>query len=390
MQLLNCFRFFLSTATITVALGGLDTIAKAQESSLLDRIEQLAAEDNQARFAQERQRFAKDFTGLKLSSPVSLKVAQDVIKKLAEVSRSKDVSISTSVNAALLLGELKHSDDAQITATIKILTELVSDETVEPAVRVAAFNGLAARISTATVKQQATILEIFTKLAVLDESALPTLSRNWIHERLLEAAKPLINRLGEDKSAIDRLKEATIKLLSDDSRPVNLRVRSLILVAAMSRSGVTLSAAELQSIGEQATVVAIAAVKEDFDAIERTKLQEQLSGSGPQAGMPADEQMTGETHYLSEAACLQMSWRLVSMANAIDSIANQLEDEKEKEAFKKHVVTWRTLGIDVYETPDDTAAIAAIKKLIPDAAATLDAKEFGNSRDNTFSPFQLR
>lgn len=380
----------LPVITITLVLGELSTFVEAQETQLLERVGKIFSIDDSSRLAQERQRFAKDFSELTFNNAESRELAQAVIEKLDQISKSKDVPISTSVNAALLLGELKLSDNKQTPSVIKFLTELVFDENVQPAVRVAAFTGLAEQAATATGNQSATLLETFTKVAALDESALPTISRNWIQERLLEISGTLIKKLSEDKSALDPLKVTTLKLLRDNTRPVNLRVRALSLIATMTRAGLTLSTADIQGLNEQSEAVAVAAAQEDLTVIERQQLQAKLSGTGAQSGMPAGDPLTGATNYISEAACLQMSWRLVSLANAIDSIADGLDDEKVKGALRKNVGTWRKLGFEIYKKPSDTSAIAAIKALIPEAKATLEASEYGNSPDNSFSPFQLR
>ncbi len=309
---------------------------------------------------------------------------------MARASRSKNVSISASVNAALLLGELQYSDKKHDSAAASSLVELVSDESVIPAVRVAAFNGLVEHASTAT----AALLTTFTKLATLEDTTLPTVSRNWIQERLLEASPDLVSQLGDDKSAVNPLKDAAATLLGDETRPVNLRVRAAGLLAAMTGSGLALPAADIQRIAEQTEAVAIAAVQEDWDAIERQKLQEKFSGATPMGGMPAGgppgDALSVETHYLSEAACLQTSWRLVSLANAAGGLADRLEDEKEKKSLQDRAATLRRLGIAIYEAPGDTSAITAIKALIPEAAAAFEANDAGGATTGTFSPFQLR
>jgi hypothetical protein len=193
---------------------------------------------------------------------------------------------------------------------------------------------------------------------------------------------------------VNPLKDAATTLLSDETRPINLRVRAAGLLAAMTDSGLTLPAADIQRIAEQTEAVAIAAVQEDWDAIERQKLQEKFSGATPMGGMPAGgppgDALSVETHYLSEAACLQTSWRLVSLANAAGGLADRLEDEKEKKSLQDRAATLRRLGIAIYEAPGDTSAIAAIKELIPEAAAAFEANDAGGATTGTFSPFQLR
>jgi hypothetical protein len=398
MQFINLVRLApLLAAAILVLLGGLGTIAAAQgpgEPGLLDSVRKLVAEKDPARVARGRSELAKEFSKLGSGTADAEKIAPAVVKELTQASRSKNVSISASVNAALLLGELQYSDKKYDAAATSSLVELVADESVIPAVRVAAFNGLIEQTSTATAGQAVSLLTTFTKLATLEDTTLPTVSRNWILERLLEASPDLVSQLGDDKSAVNPLKDAATTLLSDETRPVNLRVRAAGLLAAMTGSGLTLPAADIQRIAEQTEAVAIAAVQEDWDTIERQKLQEKFSGATPMGGMPAGgppgDALSVETHYLSEAACLQTSWRLVSLANAAGGLADQLEDEKEKKSLQDRAATLRRLGIAIYEAPGDTSAITAIKELIPEAAAAFEADESGGAATGTFSPFQLR
>ncbi len=394
MQFINLVRLVpLLAAAILVLLGGLGTIAAAQgpgEPGLLDGVRKLVAEKDPARVTRARSELAKEFSKLGSNTADAKKIAPAVVKELTQASRSKNVSISASVNAALLLGELQYSDKKHDSAATSSLVELVSDESVIPAVRVAAFNGLVEHASTAT----AALLTTFTKLATLEDTTLPTVSRNWIQERLLEASPDLVSQLGDDKSAVNPLKDAATTLLSDETRPINLRVRAAGLLAAMTDSGLTLPAADIQRIAEQTEAVAIAAVQEDWDTIERQKLQEKFSGATPMGGMrasgPSGDALSVETHYLSEAACLQTSWRLVSLANAAGGLADRLEDEKEKKSLQDRAATLRRLGIAIYEVPGDTSAIAAIKELIPEAAAAFEANDAGGATTGTFSPFQLR
>jgi len=398
MQFINLVRLVpLLAAAILVLQGGLGTIAAAQgpgEPGLLDGVRKLVAEKDPARVTRARSELAKEFSKLGSNTADAKKIAPAVVKELTQASRSKNVSISASVNAALLLGELQYSDKKHDSAATSSLVELVSDESVIPAVRVAAFNGLVEQTSTATAEQAASLLTTFTKLATLEDTTLPTVSRNWIQERLLEASPDLVSQLGDDKSAVNPLKDAAATLLGDETRPVNLRVRAAGLLAAMTDSGLTLPAADIQRIAEQTEAVAIAAVQEDWDAIERQKLQEKFSGATPMGGMPAGgppgDALSVETHYLSEAACLQTSWRLVSLANAAGGLADRLEDEKEKKSLQDRAATLRRLGIAIYEAPGDTSAIAAIKELIPEAAAAFEANDSGGADAGTFSPFQLR
>ena len=381
---------------VSCMLGGTNW-GWSQETSPTSRIDALLAEGARDRLTRERETLAKDlFKGLPVGSPAAKQAADEVVSHLTTIARNKTVDIIKSVNAALLLGELQGPQQQLLVAATPALEKLVLDDTVTPAVRVAALRGLSARGEALrsrsggdTARKQATaLLPTLTAVCTLSNDSLPSTGRNWLQERTLEMAADLVGLIGDDKAALEPLQAAVLTLLEDDSRPINLRVRAAIVVKAMARSGVELP---IKTVSEQINAIAIAAVRDDWDAIERQKLEDMLSGTAGQdvATMlsPTGEPLENETGYLPEARCLQTSWRLVCLADAIDGLADGMTDGKDQ--AKDNAAGLRQLGLDIYESPKDKTVLAAITKLIPEAAAKLKAEEERTPASGGFTPFQL-
>jgi len=368
-----------------------------QETSPTSRIDALLAEGARDRLTRERETLAKDlFKGLPVGSPASKQAADEVVSHLTTIARNKTVDIIKSVNAALLLGELQGPQQQLLAAATPALEKIVLDDTVTPAVRVAAMRGLSARGEALrsrsagdTARKQATaLLPTLTAVCMLGNDSLSPAGRNWLQERTLDLAADLVGLIGEDKAVLRPLQAAVVALLEDASRPINLRVRAATVVKALALSGIELP---IKTTSEQITEIALAAVRDDWDAIERQKLEDMLSGTAGQdvATMlgPTGEPLENETGYLPEARCLQTSWRLVCLAAAIDGLADGLTDGNDQ--LKNEAAALRRLGLDIYESPKDKTVLAAIKKLIPEAAAKLKAEEERTPTSGGFTPFEL-
>lgn len=381
---------------VSCMLGGANW-GWSQETSPTSRIDALLAEGARDRLTRERETLAKDlFEGLPSGSPASKQAADEVVSHLTTIARNKTVDIIKSVNATLLLGEIQDPQQQLLAAATPALEKLVLDETVIPAVRVAAMRGitnrgdaLRSRSTGDTARKQATtLLPTLTAICTLGNDSLSPAGRNWLQERTLDLSADLVGLIGEDKAALEPLQAAVLTLLEDASRPINLRVRAATVVKALARSGIELP---IKTASEQMTTIAVAAVRDDWDAIERQKLEDILSGTTGQdvATMlsPTGEPLENETGYLPEARCLQTSWRLVCLAAAIDGLADGMTDGKDQ--AKNDAAALRQLGLDIYESPKDKTVLAAITKLIPEAAAKLKAEEERTPTSGGFTPFQL-
>ena len=95
--------------------------------------------------SQVRQRLQKIFFD-SISDPAAYKSARDLaVTKLETLARSNKLSINGSINAALFLGELKEKTGQLVQTATEPLSRLVTDESITPAVRIAALLGLGSR-----------------------------------------------------------------------------------------------------------------------------------------------------------------------------------------------------------------------------------------------------
>jgi hypothetical protein len=217
---------------------------------------------------------------------------------------------------------------------------------------------------------------------------------------------------------VDGLRTAAIGLLQDADKAINLRVRAAVLLSRTFKSDKAALAAE---ISELINAVAVAAVADDRQAIQLIKLEQSLSGIDLQGGGMAmmagpmmdssmmDSSLLGpdgtplqkKPSLLSQSRCLQTSWRLASLADALASIATTLGEQGKP--FQDQAAKLQGLGIEIYKSPSDETVLAAADAIDPLPEPTKAEGEDekpnkpagsmpqpGTAPNTPFSPFQLR
>jgi len=382
-----------------------------------DGLGQLLAAGNRDRLAAVRARLPALFLD-GMTNPSAFKdAAAAMVGGLEKMARGDRVAIEGSLNAALLLGELLDQDGQPLAAATPVLSSLVLDETVTPAVRVAALTGLGARVAAAgsgaspEVKQTAAnLLPTLVKLVAADGPAAAEpgadgsspVARRWLQARSLDFAVTVAPLTDADSKPLAEMRTAANALLQAADNPIDLRVRAAVLVAGLVKPDEAPVADEL---ADRIDEVAVAAVVEDRQARELIALERSPDGFTRQAGGPmmgpGGEPLTGTPNLLPTATCLRTSWRLVSLAEAAAGLARTFGDEGAP--YQQQADRLRDLGLTIYENPTDENVLAAATALAPVAAAVAEEGQApqpdlpaadgppGAPKPKTpFSPFQVR
>ena len=388
-----------------------------------DALPQLLEDANREKLNQIRSQIPIQLLS-KISNPTAYGEATEAaVEALDALARGEKGTIAGSINACLLLGELRTKDGQLLTSATPVLSELTLDEEVLPAVRVAALAGLRNRIEAAgggssseTKASAIKLLPTFEKILRLDEQKAQVAAdatTDWLRQRTLDLAVSIIPLVESDPKLLNDMTDVSFGLLKNADLPVNLRVRAAAVLSRTLKSDQGQLAAETSPL---ITAIAIAAVAEDRKSLQLIELEQSLSGLNLQSGGgmmeapmmegaimlgPNGEPMATKPSLLSKAQCLQTSWRLTILADALSTIATTLgEVGKPYEAAAGRL---RELGIEIYKSPSDETVLAAADTLDPLPEPV--AKEKGTEKptpqpgvnpqpgpvpNTPFSPFQLR
>jgi len=389
-----------------------------------DGLAQLMMDANRDRLASIRARLPAVLLGKITNAAAYGEASTAAVEALDQLARRAKGTVEGSVNACLLLGELQTQEGQLLAAATPVLCELTLDAAVTPAVRVAALVGIRGRVeaagggSTPEIKQAAVgLLPTVERLLQLDEppAAATTVLIDWLQQRTLDLAVKLVPLAAADPQPLAAVGTAALTLLQNAGKPVNLRVRAAALLARLVKADEATRAAEIVDLIE---AVAVAAVVEDREALALIKLERSLSGLDSQAGGPpgmmAESMMIGPNgeslpavpSLLPGPRCLQTSWRLGSLAEALAAIATAQDDAGKP--YEQRAGKLRDLGLAIYKDPGDKTVLAAADAVDPqpeasdtDAAANpagmvkppapTGGRPPSEPRPNTpFSPFQIR
>ena len=126
--------------------SGASFAEKHQRLLLNEGLPQLFIDGNRLDRAGVRQRLEKIFFDSIADSTAYKKATDSAVTQLSALARSEQISINGSINAVLFLGELKDKQGRLLTTATQPLSEIISDDSVTPAVRIAALAGLGKRI----------------------------------------------------------------------------------------------------------------------------------------------------------------------------------------------------------------------------------------------------
>lgn len=319
-----------------------------------------------------------------------------LVDALAAITRDDDAEPLTRVNAILLAGELLDLGRKPWAAAAPVLVAAVGDGKLPLAVRVAALAGLVRHLEAAgptppgPLAEAAgpVIAEIVTKPPAGDPVAV-----DWLVGRALT----MLPKLKPPPAAA----AAAARLLADETRPIDTRVRA---AAAVGRIAGEIPGLDAAAAVDQVRALAIAALDADLaDAAVRKKAR-QLTGTQPggdplarppEAFAPPAEGvaspfggLAGERPFggdpaagaspvvafdpdaVPPLACRRDAWRLAQLAEAIkpqaagggSGLAGRLEGQAATTATAL-ATTLADEARNIDLAPEETTVAAAVEKL---------------------------
>lgn len=386
-------------------LSGKNFTEKHQRLLLNEGLPQLFLDGNRLERSQVRQRLQKNLFD-SISDPAAYKIARDLaVTELSTLARSKEISINGSINAALFLGELKEQKGLLVATATKPLSELVSDESITPSVRIAALLGLGNRVKEArqsangnsTAANVVRIIPTMEQIITLPAEQVPAIARDWMQARTLEYASDLLPLLGDDSQKLTEVSKGVVVIMKDEARSIDLRIRSVVFLSRLVDTNIALPTADIMTITDE---LVRKSLREAYGTIQDKKFEEEITGMDMQGG---EAEMMGfdpmgipveiEKNYLPITANLRASWRLVSLADSMNRLSGQMNDDKE--TYENNAKRLRAFGVKIYEEPKDTSIISAVEEFDPESIVSdVENSETGDPEKETtpkkFSPFKLR
>ena len=380
---------------------------KHQQLLLNEGLPQLFIDGNRLDRAQVRQRLQKIFFESIADSNAHKKATDTAIKQLSVLARSEQISINGSINAALFLGELRGRQGELLTTALQPLSEIVSDNSVTPSVRIAALTGLKKRaqalkasVGDSTLSEAETILPALNTILGLSADSVPPIGRNWMQGQALNISSDMLAVMDDSPQKLEGIIKNATTILKDSNRPIDLRIRAVVFLANSTRAGITLPTNEVLPVAEELVKESL---RDAYGIIQDKKFEEEITGfsdmdmggGGPEMmgydtmGMPVEN----EKNYLPITYFVRASWRLVTLADAMPRLAEQLDNNKEEYEDRSKLI--RSYGVKLYEEPKDASLISALEKFDPESIVTeADDPEPEDPDKETapkkFSPFKLR
>ena len=387
--------------------SGAPFVEKHQQLLLNEGLPQLFIDGNRLDRAQVRQRLQKIFFQSIADSNAHKKATDTAIKQLSALARSEQISINGSINAALFLGELRGRQGKLLTTALQPLSEIVSDNSVTPSVRIAALTGLKKRaqalkasVGDSTLSEAETILPALNTILGLSADSVPPIGRNWMQGQALNISSDMLAFLDDSPQKLEGIIKNATTILKDSNRPIDLRIRAVVFLANSTRAGITLPTNEVLPVAEELVKESL---RDAYGIIQDKKFEEEITGfsdmdmggGGPEMmgydtmGMPVEN----EKNYLPITYFVRASWRLVTLADAMPRLAEQLDSNKEEYEDRSKLI--RSYGVKLYEEPKDASLISALETFDPESIVTeADDPEPEDPDKETapkkFSPFKLR
>ena len=386
-------------------LSGMNFTEKHEQLLLKEGLPQLFLDGNRLERPQVRQRLQKIFFD-SISDPTAYKSARDLaVSKLVTLASSNEISINGSINAALFLGELKEKNGQLVQTATEPLSKLVTDESITPSVRVAALLGLGSRTKEArestkgsTITANALgLMPTLEKLVVLPAEQLPAIARDWMQARTLDYASDLLPLLGDDSKKMTELSNAAVAIAKDPARSIDLRIRSVVFLSRLAVTDIVLPTAEIMTITDE---LVRKSLREAYGTIQDKKFEEEMTGIDMQGGGsemmgfdPMGRPIEIEKNYLPITTSFRTSWRIVTLADSMNRLAVQMNDNKE--TYENDAKRLRSFGVKIYEEPKDASITSAVEEFDPESIVpNIENSETNGPEKETspkkFSPFKLQ
>ena len=353
---------------------------KHQQLLLDEGLPQLFIDGNRLDRAQARQRLEKIFFDSIADSNAYKKATDLAVTRLTALGRSEQISINGSINAVLFLGELRDKQGQLLAAATQPLSEIVSDDSVTPAVRIAALAGFGKRIQELRVSSSenkqvkaASIASTLNTIMELPEKSMPPIGRDWMQGQALEYSRSMLQNLGDNLQELDGAVKIAVTILKNSNRPIDLRIRTVVFLSYSANAGITLPTKEVLIAADELVKESL---RDVYEIIQDKKFEAEITGLGDMGmggGMDTmsydamGNPIEAEKNYLPITYFVRSSWRLVTLADSMTRLAQQLENDKEQYEDRAKLI--RSYGVKLYEEPKDASLTSAIEAFDPDSIA---------------------
>lgn len=386
--------------------SGAPFVEKHQQLLLNEGLSQLYIDGNRLDRAQVRQRLQKIFFEPIADSNAYKKATDTAIKQLSDLARSEQISINGSINAALFLGELRGKQGQLLTTASQPLSEIVSDDSVTPSVRIAALTGLGKRaralkasVGDTNPSEAEQILKALSTTLSLSAEAVSPIGRDWMQGQALNISSDMLAVMDESPQELEGIVKNAATILNDSNRPIDLRIRAVVFLANSTRAGITLQTNEILPVAEELVKESL---RDAYGIIQDKKFEEEITGFSDMdmgggsemmgydaMGMPVET----EKNYLPITYFVRASWRLVTLADSMARLTQQLDNNKEEYEERSKLI--RSYGVKLYEEPKDASLTTALEtfdpeSIVPEADDTEPEDPDKETAPKKFSPFKLR
>ena len=344
---------------------------------------QLALEENSSTIERTRRRMRE----VLLTEIEDEKAFADVSRLVADfmtaLVRDGDAESAVRVNAMLLVGEMRGKDGKPWPPVRPTLAAAAGDAQLPLEVRIAAIAGLGRHVEACRGDAEATaalakaagpaIMAILAEPVVSDRRA----EQEWLASRAVSLLPALVPTAAKNVAAV------LAAIVEDPARATDMRVRAAAALGATANGKSEINAAKLI---DTIRGIALQSLEADVAAadVRRFERQKRSHAAGPQAAMQLGNAPAGGSDpaantglAIPEQACRRNAWRLVTLAEAIDSgdggpgLAALLGQSAAP--AKQLAAALRDAGMAIDQTPDEESVVAAIKSIKTPAQAPAGA-----------------
>jgi len=341
--------------------GQFDAAARSYVTQIV--LPQLGLEANRATIERVRRRIREIVFSDIADEKAFNDTAKTVLDTMAAVARDGDAERVVRVNAMLLVAELRAKDNRPLPAAAPVLAAAAGDARQPLEVRIAAAAGLARHAEAAKAGGDVAAIAKAVGPALVpmlteDPKTGPTAAIDWLAGRGLA----IMQALGPQAGSKDAL-AAAARILGDDSRSVDVRVRAAAALGAAATADAGVDAARAV---ELVRGVAIAGLETEVATAERLRTERRVAGAaGQSGGQPSGTPANEPT--IHALACRRDAWRLSACADAIEGadggagLASLLGDGAAAAKTLAGSLRQAAAGLDA--NPDEQSVLDALEKL---------------------------
>jgi hypothetical protein len=345
---------------------------------------QLELEANRTSIERVRKRMREFLLGDIANEKAADEATKTFLTYMESLADKQDADLVVRVNAMLMIGELQGVDRKPLQAAAAVLAKAVSNTKLPQAVRIAACVGLARHVEATKglVDEQERMAAVANPVivSILKEATPPeaAVGNDWLASRCLSML-PLLGPAAPATIA------EVVRILGDDGRSINVKVRAAAALAAIAGPDSKVDVAALvASIGR----LAIVSLERDASVADRILLERQAGGL-PDGGSPAFAppamlvDPSGQPvveQLIPREVCRRAAWRLAVLADAILADDSKrglaLLDAAGQPAFGELAQSLRRAAMELDANPDEATLRQALADLKPPAPVA------GNDSEN--------